>query len=72
MGWHLFRPAKFGKDVVWHNGGAGGYRSFVGFVKETQTGVVVLSNSDAEVDSVGMAVLGWLNPPCPSDREKTR
>ena len=38
-----------------------GYRSFIGFVKETKTAVVVLSNSDAFVDSIGFDVLGLLN-----------
>ncbi|HEX2571213.1 MAG TPA: serine hydrolase domain-containing protein, partial [Polyangia bacterium] len=30
--------------VYWHTGGTGGYQSFIGFVRESSTGVVVLSN----------------------------
>lgn len=32
-------------DVIWHNGGTGGFRAFLGFNPKTQKGVVVLSNS---------------------------
>ena len=32
---------KTDQEVIWHNGGTGGYRSFIGFVKATKTAVVV-------------------------------
>lgn len=32
-------------DVIWHNGGTGGFRNFLGFNPKTQKGIVVLSNS---------------------------
>jgi D-alanyl-D-alanine-carboxypeptidase/D-alanyl-D-alanine-endopeptidase len=31
--------------VLWHDGGTGGFRSVAGFVAESATRVVVLSNS---------------------------
>ena len=34
-----------GKSFIWHNGGTGGYRTFVGFDPKTRAGVVVLSNA---------------------------
>ena len=43
--------------ALWHNGGTGGYRSFVGFVPGSRVGVVVLSNSANDVDPIGMALL---------------
>jgi serine-type D-Ala-D-Ala carboxypeptidase/endopeptidase len=43
LGWHV--ASKDGKEIVWHNGGTGGYRSFVGFDPKSRTGVVVLSNA---------------------------
>lgn len=46
-----------GKGVVWHNGGTGGYRSFIGFTADGRHGVVVLTNTAAEVDDLGFAVL---------------
>ena len=44
-------------DVIWHNGGTGGYRSFAGFVKEMGKGVVVLTNSSVSVDDIGFHLL---------------
>jgi CubicO group peptidase (beta-lactamase class C family) len=49
--------------IVWHNGGTGGYRTFVGFVPSRQVGVVVLTNSGgAGADDIGMHLL---NPALP-------
>jgi hypothetical protein len=50
-----------GPRMVWHNGGTGGYASFVGFTRESETAVVVLANSEESVDSVGVDVLKLLN-----------
>ncbi len=51
-----------GKGVLmWHNGGTGGYRSFLGFVPRSGVGVVVLSNSPHSVDAVGNAILDHLD-----------
>jgi CubicO group peptidase (beta-lactamase class C family) len=49
--------------IVWHNGGTGGYRSFVGLVPSRKVGVVVLTNSGgAGADDIGMHLL---NPDLP-------
>ena len=47
--------------VVWVNGGTGGFRSFIGFIKDTNTAVVVLSNSTNGVDEMGFEILELLN-----------
>ena len=44
-------------QTVWHNGGTGGYKSFAGFNKDGQLGVVVLSNSNRDVDDIGIHLL---------------
>ncbi|MHB8680071.1 MAG: serine hydrolase [Rudaea sp.] len=44
-------------DVIWHNGGTGGYRSFIGFTAERRHGVVVLTNIALSVDDLGFATL---------------
>lgn len=44
-------------DVVWHNGGTGGYRSFLGFTGDGRRGVIVLTNIAASVDELGFAAL---------------
>jgi CubicO group peptidase (beta-lactamase class C family) len=43
--------------MLWHNGGTGGFRSFLGFVPDTHVGVVVLSNSSRSVDAIGFRLL---------------
>jgi serine-type D-Ala-D-Ala carboxypeptidase/endopeptidase len=60
LAWHIAK-GKNG-DVIWHNGGTGGYRAFAGFVKETGVGVVLLTNSTESVDDIGFHLL---NPDAP-------
>src|SRR5262249_46664917 len=35
LGWHLGPLPGTEQEVLWHNGGTGGYQSFLGFVKES-------------------------------------
>ncbi len=60
LGWHtmVFNDM----EVIWHNGGTGGYRTFAGFVKGGNKAVVVLSNSDASVDDIGTHLLNQAIP----------
>lgn len=57
LGWHIL--TRDGHEIVWHNGGTGGFRSFIGFEPKTGTGVVVLSNAEtlAGVDDIGQHLL---------------
>jgi CubicO group peptidase (beta-lactamase class C family) len=57
LGW-LMRPKK-DSEIIWHNGGTGGYRSFVGYDLKSRIGVVVLSNvfTQAGVDDIGFHLL---------------
>ena len=55
MGWHIW--TRYGTEIVWHNGGTGGYRSFAGFDPKTKTGVVVLCNTSFSVDDLGLHAL---------------
>ncbi len=55
LNWHILK--KFGSMIVWHNGGTGGYRSFIAFDPKQRKGVVVLSNSFNEVDDIGRHLL---------------
>ena len=45
--------------LIWHNGGTAGFRSYCGFVKKGKRGVVILSNSNAEVDSIALKLLSY-------------
>jgi serine-type D-Ala-D-Ala carboxypeptidase/endopeptidase len=44
-------------NIIWHNGGTGGFRSYTGFDKENALGVVVLANSQENSDNIGQAIL---------------
>jgi CubicO group peptidase (beta-lactamase class C family) len=55
LGWHTTVFDK--QEIVWHNGGTGGYRTFAGFTKGGDIGVVVLSNSNVSVDDIGIHLL---------------
>jgi CubicO group peptidase (beta-lactamase class C family) len=55
LGWHVIGPDS--TAAWWHNGGTGGYRSFIGFDPRRRFGVVVLSNSAESVDDVGFHTL---------------
>jgi CubicO group peptidase (beta-lactamase class C family) len=47
--------------LLWHNGGTGGYRSYLAFTPATGAGVVVLSNAPHPLEALGTAVLKHLN-----------
>jgi D-alanyl-D-alanine-carboxypeptidase/D-alanyl-D-alanine-endopeptidase len=62
LGWHIFTA--HGKDVVWHNGGTGGYRTFMGVDPNARVGVVILSNTStmAGPDDIGRHLLDTESP----------
>jgi len=57
MAWHIARRDKEPRELVWHNGGTGGYASFIAFSKAERAGVVVLANTAVGVEDAGIAVL---------------
>ena len=46
-----------GRDIIWHNGGTGGYRTFVGMDMDQKKGVFVATNSADSVDDLGFHLL---------------
>lgn len=46
-----------GTKITWHNGGTGGFTSFIGFDRSTDRSVVVLSNTAAPVDDLAVGLL---------------
>ena len=67
LAWHVHTAN--GKSIVWHNGGTGGYRTYMGFDPETRTGVVVLMNavSLAGGDDIGRHLLDPNAPLLPAN-----
>jgi CubicO group peptidase (beta-lactamase class C family) len=53
------------RAVTWHNGGTGGFRSWLGLDRNAGVGVVILSAKAASVDRPGFALLRELSPPKP-------
>ena len=53
--------------IVWHNGGTGGYRTFLGFEPSRRVGVVVMTNTTgAGADDIGMHILDPALPLAPA------
>jgi len=46
-----------GREVVWHNGGTGGYRTWIGFDKTRKIGAIVLGNSAIGQDDLGFELV---------------
>ena len=55
LGWHILTQNDF--NIVWHNGGTGGYRTFAGFDPGRKIGVVVLTNAASDNDDIGFHLL---------------
>lgn len=62
LGWQI-TTTETGLTILWHNGGTGGYVSFVGFDRQNQNGVVLLSNygdamaGDDSLDKLALRIL---------------
>jgi CubicO group peptidase (beta-lactamase class C family) len=68
LGWHILSP--FGQPIVWHNGGTGGYRAFIGLDHRNQRGVVVLSNKSISPDDIGIHILEPRSPLTPAPKAR--
>lgn len=55
---------------MWHNGGTGGYRAFIGLDHAAQRGVVVLSNQAIGADDIGFHILEPRAPLMPAPRAR--
>jgi len=62
LAWHILKTRD--KEIVWHNGGTAGYRTFIGFDPVARVGVVVLSNAGtpAGPDDIGRHLLDTALP----------
>ena len=69
LGWLIIKSSN--EEIVWHNGGTGGYRSFIGFEPKAGVGVVVLSNTftAAGIDDIGMHLLDSHVPLLPPPKQ---
>jgi CubicO group peptidase (beta-lactamase class C family) len=73
MNWIRTRSERLAQPLIWHNGGTGGFRSFIGFTEDSRWGVLVLSNSSEDVDDLAVALLRELaKPPASKERPPNR
>ncbi|HEX9084663.1 MAG TPA: DUF3471 domain-containing protein, partial [Gemmatimonadaceae bacterium] len=70
LNWHILTA--LGRPIVWHNGGTGGYRTFIGFDEANKRGVVVLSNQVVSPDDIGFHLLDEHAPLAPPPSTKVR
>jgi serine-type D-Ala-D-Ala carboxypeptidase/endopeptidase len=59
LGWHVLKVKD--SEIIFHNGGTGGFRSFIGFSKTQRLGIVVLGNSENGVTDLGLHLLDSRN-----------
>jgi CubicO group peptidase (beta-lactamase class C family) len=71
LAWHIL-TTPYGGNITWHNGGTGGYRTFIGFDVARHAGVVVLSNSNTSVDDIGLHFVDPRMPLAPAPKKVTR
>jgi D-alanyl-D-alanine-carboxypeptidase/D-alanyl-D-alanine-endopeptidase len=55
LAWHISKRA--GAEITWHNGGSGGYRSYIGLEPKKRIAVVVLTNANYVIDDIGRHLL---------------
>jgi CubicO group peptidase (beta-lactamase class C family) len=55
LNWHIRRVGD--QDVVWHNGGTGGYRTWLGLDTKRRRAAVILTNSQLANDDLGYELL---------------
>jgi CubicO group peptidase (beta-lactamase class C family) len=57
LGWIISTHKNTNNNVIWHDGGTSGYMSWISFNKHARRGVVVLSNSNDDVDDFGQMLM---------------
>jgi len=58
LGWHYIQPGD--KMVLFHNGGTGGYRTYLAIDTQNKIAVVILSNCAIGPDQEGNTLMKWL------------
>ena len=57
MNWIHVQNQRLKQELIWHNGGTGGFRTFLGFTADSRFGVLILSNSTEGVDDLAIDLL---------------
>jgi D-alanyl-D-alanine-carboxypeptidase/D-alanyl-D-alanine-endopeptidase len=65
LGWFLSPVRSSGHTALWHNGGTGGFASYVALLPTVDAGVVVLADRARSVDRPGVRLLSTLAQTAP-------
>jgi CubicO group peptidase (beta-lactamase class C family) len=57
MNWIRSFDDELGQNIIWHNGGTGGFRTYLGFTEDRRFGVFVLGNTASSVDAIAIDIL---------------
>ncbi len=71
LGWKVRQDAQ-GREIHWLTGRTNGFYAFAAFLKAWRKGVVVLSNSSANVEDIGFHLLSARNPLAPPPMKTVR
>ncbi|MDG4833871.1 serine hydrolase [Solwaraspora sp. WMMD1047] len=58
IGYGWFTTSYGDQEIVWHNGGTGGFRTYIGFDRSAGRAVALLGNTTTDVDPIGLRMLG--------------
>lgn len=58
LAWHIIKPGA--DEVVFHNGGTGGFRSYLAINMQKKFAIIILSNTSIGTEEVGNALMKWL------------
>ena len=71
LGWKV-RQDDRGRNIHWLTGRTNGFYAFAAFIKAWRKGVVVLSNSSADIEDIGFHLLSARNPLAPPPKRTAR
>ncbi len=57
MNWIRSFDDELAQNIIWHNGGTGGFRTYLGFTEDRQFGVFVLGNTANSVNALAVEIL---------------
>jgi hypothetical protein len=73
MNWVRVQSQRLQQNMICHDGGTGGFRSFIAFTQDSRLGVMILSNSSVDVDDLAVALFrDFAKPPPSQDRTPNR
>ena len=57
MNWGRSLDRDISQNIIWHNGGTGGFRTYLGFTEDGHVGAFVLSNTATGVDGLAVGII---------------